>query len=163
MGALLYKVTMKIKEITQTDIPTLLELIKDLAKYEQLLNQVSANEDLLTQWIINEKKANALLLEYNHTIVGFVLYFNNFSTFLGKPGIYLEDLYIKEDYRNKGFGKQVFKYLANECIQKGYGRLEWSVLDWNEPSIQFYQKLGAVPMSDWTTYRLTESELKKLI
>ena len=163
MGALLYKVTMKIKEITQTDIPTLLELIKELAKYEQLLNQVSANEDLLTQWIINEKKANALLLEYNHTIVGFVLYFNNFSTFLGKPGIYLEDLYIKEDYRNKGFGKQVFKYLANECTQKGYGRLDWSVLDWNEPSIQFYQKLGALPMSDWTTYRLTESELKKLI
>ena len=163
MGALLYKVTMKIKEITQTDIPTLLDLIKELAKYEQLLNQVSANEDLLTQWIINEKKANALLLEYNHTIVGFVLYFNNFSTFLGKPGIYLEDLYIKEDYRNKGFGKQVFKYLANGCTQKGYGRLEWSVLDWNEPSIQFYQKLGALPMSDWTTYRLTESELKKLI
>ena len=163
MGALLYKVTMKIKEITQTDIPTLLELIKELAKYEQLLDQVSANKDLLTQWIINEKKANALLLEYNHTIVGFVLYFNNFSTFLGKPGIYLEDLYIKEDYRNKGFGKQVFKYLANECTQKGYGRLEWSVLDWNEPSIQFYQKLGALPMSDWTTYRLTESELKKLI
>ena len=114
MGALLYKVTMKIKEITQTDIPTLLELIKELAKYEQLLDQVSANEDLLTQWIINEKKANALLLEYNHTIVGFVLTFNNFSTFLGKPGIYLEDLYIKEEYRNKGFGKQVFKYLANE-------------------------------------------------
>jgi len=154
---------MKIKEITQTDIPTLLELIKDLAKYEHLLDQVSANENLLTQWIIKEKKANALLLEYNHTIVGFGLYFNNFSTFLGKPGIYLEDLYIKEEYRNKGFGKQVFTYLANECIQKGYGRLEWSVLDWNEPSIQFYQKLGAVPMSDWTTYRLTESELKKLI
>lgn len=154
---------MKIKEITQTDIPTLLELIKDLAKYEHLLDQVSANENLLSQWIINEKKANALLLEYNHTIVGFGLYFNNFSTFLGKPGIYLEDLYIKEEYRNKGFGKQVFTYLANECIQKGYGRLEWSVLDWNEPSIQFYQKLGAVPMSDWTTYRLTESELKKLI
>ncbi len=110
-----------------------------------------------------KKKANALLLEYNHTNVGFVLYFNNFSTFLGKPGIYLEDLYIKEDYRNKGFGKQVFKYLANECIQKGYGRLEWSVLNWNEPSIQFYQKLGAQPMSEWTTYRLTESELKKLI
>ena len=163
MGALLYKVTMKIKEITQTDIPTLLELIKELAKYEQLLDQVSANDNLLTQWIIKEKKANALLLEYNHTIVGFVLYFNNFSTFLGKPGIYLEDLYIKEDYRNKGFGKQVFKYLANECTQKGYGRLEWSVLDWNEPSIQFYQKLGALPMSDWTTYRLTESDLKKLI
>lgn len=163
MGALLYKVTMKIKEITQTDIPTLLELIKELAKYEKLLDQVSANENLLTQWIIKEKKANALLLEYNHMIVGFVLYFNNFSTFLGKPGIYLEDLYIKEEYRNLGFGKQVFKYLANTCIQKGYGRLEWSVLDWNEPSIQFYQKLGAVPMSDWTTYRLTEEVLKKLI
>jgi len=154
---------MKIKEITQTDIPILLELIKELAHYEKLLDQVSADEKQLAQWIIHEKKANALLLEYNHTNVGFVLYFNNFSTFLGKPGIYLEDLYIKENYRNKGFGKQVFKYLANECIQKGYGRLEWSVLNWNEPSIQFYQKLGAQPMSEWTTYRLTESELKKLI
>lgn len=154
---------MKIKEITQTDIPILLELIKELAHYEKLLDQVSADEEQLTQWIIHEKKANALLLESNHTNVGFVLYFNNFSTFLGKPGIYLEDLYIKENYRNKGFGKQVFKYLANECIQKGYGRLEWSVLNWNEPSIQFYQKLGAQPMSEWTTYRLTESELKKLI
>jgi len=154
---------MKIKEITQTDIPILLELIKELAHYEKLLDQVSADEKQLAEWIIHEKKANALLLEYNHTNVGFVLYFNNFSTFLGKPGIYLEDLYIKEDYRNKGFGKQVFKYLANECIQKGYGRLEWSVLNWNEPSIQFYQKLGAQPMSEWTTYRLTESELKKLI
>ena len=154
---------MKIKEITQTDIPILLELIKELAHYEKLLDQVRADEKQLAQWIIHEKKANALLLEYNHTNVGFVLYFNNFSTFLGKPGIYLEDLYIKEDYRNKGFGKQVFKYLANECIQKGYGRLEWSVLNWNEPSIQFYQKLGAQPMSEWTTYRLTESELKKLI
>ncbi len=154
---------MKIKEITQTDIPILLELIKELAHYEKLLDQVSADEKQLAQWIIHEKKANALLLEYNHTNVGFVLYFNNFSTFLGKPGIYLEDLYIKEDYRNKGFGKQVFKYLANECIQKGYGRLEWSVLNWNEPSIQFYQNLGAQPMSEWTTYRLTESELKKLI
>ena len=154
---------MKIKEITQTDIPILLELIRELAHYEKLLDQVSADEKQLAQWIIHEKKANALLLEYNHTNVGFVLYFNNFSTFLGKPGIYLEDLYIKENYRNKGFGKQVFKYLANECIQKGYGRLEWSVLNWNEPSIQFYQKLGAQPMSEWTTYRLTESELKKLI
>lgn len=154
---------MKIKEITQADIPILLELIKELAHYEKLLDQVRADEKQLAQWIIHEKKANALLLEYNHTNVGFVLYFNNFSTFLGKPGIYLEDLYIKEDYRNKGFGKQVFKYLANECIQKGYGRLEWSVLNWNEPSIQFYQKLGAQPMSEWTTYRLTESELKKLI
>lgn len=154
---------MKIKEITQTDIPILLELIKELAHYEKLLDQVSADEEQLTQWITHERKANALLLEYNQTNVGFVLYFNNFSTFLGKPGIYLEDIYIQEDYRNKGFGKQVFKYLANECIQKGYGRLEWSVLNWNEPSIQFYQKLGAQPMSEWTTYRLTESELKKLI
>lgn len=150
---------MKIKEITQTDIPILLELIKELAHYEKLLDQVSADEEQLTQWIIHEKKANALLLEYNQTVVGFVLYFYNFSTFLGKPGIYLEDLYIKEDYRNKGFGKQVFKYLANECIQKGYGRLEWSVLNWNEPSIQFYLKLGSQPMQEWTTYRLTEKEL----
>lgn len=150
---------MKIKEITQTDIPILLELIKELAHYEKLLDQVSADEDQLTQWIIHEKKASALLLEYNQTVVGFVLYFYNFSTFLGKPGIYLEDIYIKEDYRNKGFGKQVFKYLANECIQKGYGRLEWSVLNWNEPSIQFYLKLGSQPMQEWTTYRLTEKEL----
>lgn len=154
---------LNIKKITQTDIPELLELIKELAKYEQLLDQVYASEDLLTKWIINEEKSKALLLEYNHTIVGFVLYFNNFSTFLGKPGIYLEDLYIKEEYRNKGFGKQVFKYLANECIQNGYGRLEWSVLDWNDPSIQFYLKQGANPMQDWTTYRLNEEDLKKLI
>ena len=151
---------MKFKTVTKQDIPILLQLIKELAHYEHLLHEVCADESSLNKWIIDEKKAEALLLEVNETIIGFILYFNNFSTFLGKPGIYLEDLYIKPEYRNKGYGKLVFKHLAQICIQNGYGRLEWSVLDWNEPSIQFYQKQGAIPMSDWTVYRLSEEELK---
>lgn len=154
---------MKFKPVTKQDIPILLQLIKELAQYEHLYNEVYADEPLLHKWIIEEKKADALLLEVNETFIGFVLYFNNFSSFLGKAGIYLEDLYIKPEYRNNGYGKLVFKHLAQICIQNGYGRLEWSVLDWNEPSIQFYQKQGAIPMNDWTVYRLSEEELKNLV
>lgn len=154
---------MKFKPVTKQDIPILLQLIKELAQYEHLNNEVYADEPLLHKWIIEEKKADALLLEVNETFIGFVLYFNNFSSFLGKAGIYLEDLYIKAEYRNNGYGKLVFKHLAQICIQNGYGRLEWSVLDWNELSIQFYQKQGAIPMKDWTVYRLSEEELKNLV
>ncbi len=138
-------------------------LIQELADYENLSTEAVATEDLLTYWLFEQKKAEALILKLDVTVIGFALYFHNFSTFLGKAGLYLEDLYIKPDYRHMGYGKQVFKYLAKLALERGCGRMEWSVLDWNAPSIQFYQSLGAKFMKEWTTYRLTENELNALI
>jgi len=140
-----------------------LALIQELADYENLSTEAVATEDLLTYWLFEQKKAEALILKLDVTVIGFALYFHNFSTFLGKAGLYLEDLYIKPDYRHMGYGKQVFKYLAKLALERGCGRMEWSVLDWNAPSIQFYQSLGAKFMKEWTTYRLTENELNALI
>lgn len=138
-------------------------LIQELADYENLSTEAVATEDLLTYWLFEQKKAEALILKLDVTVIGFALYFHNFSTFLGKAGLYLEDLYIKPDYRHMGYGKQVFKYLTKLALERGCGRMEWSVLDWNAPSIQFYQSLGAKSMKEWTTYRLTENELNALI
>lgn len=154
---------MNIKQAQAEDISILLSLIQELADYEKLSNEVVANETLLQYWLFEQKRAEALLLEVDDKVIGFALYFHNFSTFLGKAGLYLEDLYIKPDYRHKGYGKQVFKHLAQLALDRGCGRMEWSVLDWNAPSIQFYQSLGAKAMNEWTTYRLTEAELKALI
>ena len=154
---------LQIRNAEVNDIPTLLALIQELADYEKLSNEVVATEDLLKHWLFEKDRAEAIILEVDQTVIGFALYFHNFSTFLGKAGLYLEDLYIKPDYRHKGYGKQVFKYLAKLTLERGCGRMEWSVLDWNAPSIQFYQSLGAKPMDEWTTYRLTENDLKALI
>ncbi len=154
---------MNIKQAQAEDVSILLSLIQELADYEKLSNEVVANETLLQYWLFEQKRAEALLLEVDDKVIGFALYFHNFSTFLGKAGLYLEDLYIKPDYRHKGYGKQVFKHLAQLALDRGCGRMEWSVLDWNAPSIQFYQSLGAKAMNEWTTYRLTEAELKALI
>jgi GNAT superfamily N-acetyltransferase len=145
------------------DIPSLLTLIQELADYEKLSKEAVASEDLLNYWLFEQKRAEALILEVDQGVIGFALYFHNFSTFLGKAGLYLEDLYIRPEYRHKGYGKQVFKYLAKLALDRGCGRMEWSVLDWNAPSIQFYQSLGAKAMHEWTTYRLTEKELNALI
>jgi GNAT superfamily N-acetyltransferase len=154
---------LQIRNAEVNDIPTLLALIQELADYEKLSNEVVATEDFLKHWLFEKDRAEALILEVDQTVIGFALYFHNFSTFLGKAGLYLEDLYIKPDYRHKGYGKQVFKYLAKLTLERGCGRMEWSVLDWNAPSIQFYQSLGAKPMDEWTTYRLVENELNALI
>ena len=152
-----------IKNAEVNDIPILITLIQELADYERLSKEAVATEDLLKHWLFEKERAEALILEVDQIVIGFALYFHNFSTFLGKAGLYLEDLYIKPDYRHKGYRKQVFKFLAKLTLERGCGRLEWSVLDWNAPSIQFYQSLGAKPMDEWTTYRLTENELNALI
>lgn len=154
---------LRIRNAHVSDIPTLLSLIQELADYEKLSKEAVATEDLLKYWLFEKERAEALILEVDQSVIGFALYFHNFSTFLGKAGLYLEDLYIKPEYRHKGYGKHVFKYLAKLTLERGCGRLEWSVLDWNAPSIQFYQSLGAKPMDEWTTYRLTENELNALL
>lgn len=147
--------TLKIRQAIETDVSTLLSLIKELADYEKLSDQVIATEASLKQSLFEMKTAEALVLEVDSVPIGFALYFYNFSTFLGKAGLYLEDLYIQPNYRHQGYGKQAFKYLAKHALERGCGRMEWSVLDWNEPSIDFYKSLGAQAMDDWTTYRLT--------
>lgn len=139
---------------TPADVGLILTFIKELAEYEQMLDDVVATEELLTEFIFRQKKAEVILGEYKNEPVCFALYFHNFSTFLGRPGIYLEDLFVKPEMRGKGFGKALLSYLSKLAIKRGCGRIEWSCLDWNEPSIQFYKQLGAKPMDEWTVYRL---------
>lgn len=127
-----------------------------------MLGQVVATEELLSEWIFEKKKAEVLIGEQNGNPIGFALFFNNFSTFLGRAGIYLEDLYISPSARGKGFGKEMLKKLAQITIERGCGRLEWSCLDWNKPSISFYLSLGAEPMDEWTVYRISGKTLSEL-
>lgn len=148
--------------IEEKEVPCILELIKDLARYEKLENEVVASEELLKEWIFEKKIAEVLIAKENNIPVGFMLFFHNFSTFLGRGGIYLEDFYVKEEYRKKGYGRLLFKRLAKIAIERNCGRLEWACLDWNTPSIAFYKALGAIPMEEWTTYRLTVPEIKKI-
>ncbi|MBR6692463.1 MAG: GNAT family N-acetyltransferase [Clostridia bacterium] len=150
---------MEIRFAQKTDVKTILEFIKELASYENLLDEVVATEELLTKWIFEKKKAEVLLLEVENKPVGFALFFHNFSTFLGKAGIYLEDLFVKKEYRGKGYGKALLKELAKIAVKRGCGRLEWSCLDWNKPSIDFYLSLSAKPMDEWTIYRLQGQDL----
>lgn len=144
------------------DTPLILRFIKDLAAYEKMSDQVVATKELLRQWIFERKKAEVIFAVVDGTEVGFALFFHNFSTFLGRAGLYLEDLFVKPEYRGKGYGKAILKELARIAIERGCGRMEWWCLDWNRPSIDFYLSLGAEPMSDWTVYRLTEDALQKL-
>lgn len=150
---------MEIRFATRKDVKTILEFIKELATYENLLGEVVATEELLTEWIFDKKKAEVLLLEVENNAVGFALFFHNFSTFLGKAGIYLEDLFVKKEHRGKGYGKALLKELAKIAVKRGCGRLEWSCLDWNKPSIDFYLSLSAKPMDEWTIYRLQGEDL----
>lgn len=138
----------------------ILYFIKELAKYEKMENEVVATKELLAKWIFDEQKANVLFIMADGKEVGFALYFNNFSTFLGRPGIYLEDLYIEPEYRHKGYGKAIFKKFKEIAKENGYGRIEWWCLDWNKKSIDFYLSLGAEAMSEWTTYRLSGDKLE---
>lgn len=146
----------------EKDVALILSFIKDLAEYEKMLEEVVATEEMLRYWLFKEKKAEVLFVMENEKEVGFALFFYNFSTFLGQAGIYLEDLFVLPEYRGKGYGKVILKQLAKLTIERGCGRLEWSCLDWNKPSIDFYLSLGATPMEEWTTYRVTGDTLKKL-
>ena len=146
----------------EKDIAVILEFIKELAEYEKMLNDVVADEKLLKEWIFDKKKAEVILAEVDGKNAGFALFFHNFSTFLGKAGIYLEDLFVKPEFRGKGIGKGLLKQLAKITVERGCGRLEWSCLDWNKPSIDFYISLDAKPMDEWTVYRLTGETLRKM-
>ena len=145
------------------DVSEIFVLIKELADYERLLDQVIATEELLEETLFGENSNVEVLLAYdeNH-ILGFALYFRTFSTFLGRPGIYLEDLFVREFARGKGIGEALLRRIARSTLEMRGGRLEWSVLDWNQPAISFYKKMGAVPLDEWTTFRLTGEKLKKL-
>lgn len=144
------------------DIPLILQFIKELADYEKMLDEVVADEATLETWIFDKQKAEVIFAVEEEKEVGFALFFHNFSTFLGRSGIYLEDLYIKPEFRGKGYGKAILKKLAAIAVERGCGRLEWWCLDWNKPSIDFYLSLGAEPMSDWTVYRIAGDTLAHL-
>ncbi len=144
------------------DSGLILDFIKELAAYEKMLDEVVATEELLQEWIFEKKKAEVIFACVGGREIGFALFFHNFSTFLGRSGIYLEDLYVMPGYRNKGYGKAILKKLAQIAVERGCGRLEWWCLDWNQPSIDFYLSLGAEPMKEWTVYRIAGDTLKKL-
>ena len=147
----------------ESDCEIILGLIKELAEYEKLSHEVVADVEILRQSLFNGRKVTEVVIaEYNGVAVGFALFFHNFSTFLGKPGIYLEDLFIKPQFRGKGIGQTLLAFLGKLAAERNYGRLEWSVLDWNEPAINFYKKFGADAMDDWTVYRISGETLDEL-
>lgn len=146
----------------ETDCGLILNFVRQLADYEKMSDQVVATEELLREWIFEKKKAEVLFVCEGSKEVGFALFFHNFSTFLGRAGIYLEDQFVLPEYRGRGYGKALLKKLSQITVERGCGRLEWSCLDWNKPSIDFYLSLGAVPMDDWTMYRLTGETLKEM-
>ena len=151
-----------IRYAQESDIPKILYFIKELAIYEEMLDDVVATEGLLREWIFEKQKAEVLLAEEDSIPVGFALFFHNFSTFLGRAGIYLEDLFVMPEHRGKGYGKALLRRLAQITMERGCGRLEWSCLDWNKPSIDFYLSLDAIPMDQWTVYRLTGETLRRM-
>lgn len=153
---------MEIRYAERKDIPLILEFIRGLAEYEKLLDEVVATEELLEEWLFDKEKAEVIFGVVDGEEVGFALFFHNFSTFLGRAGIYLEDLFVKPEFRGNGYGKGLLKELARIAVERGCGRLEWWCLDWNKPSIDFYLSLGAIPMDEWTTYRITGDTLKKM-
>lgn len=146
----------------RNDVGLILQFIRELADYEKMLFEVVADEATLEEWIFDKQKAEVIFALEGEKEVGFALYFHNFSTFLGRAGIYLEDLYVKPEYRGKGYGKAILKKLASIAVERGCGRLEWWCLDWNKPSIDFYRSLGAEPMDDWTVYRIAGETLTNL-
>ena len=152
-----------IQPAVRADVPVIFSFIKKLADYERLSHEVVATEELLRESLFGRRRTAEVALGYfKRAPVAFVLFFHNYSTFVGRPGIYIEDLYVDEAFRGRGFGSALLRYVANLAVERYCGRLEWAVLDWNEPAINFYKKLGAVPMNQWTVFRVTDDELKKL-
>jgi GNAT superfamily N-acetyltransferase len=153
----------EIRTTTAADIPVILELIRDLATYERAPDAVVATEAGLREVLFGPKpSAEVLLALEKGTAVGFAVFFHNFSTWLGRPGLYLEDLFVRPEKRGKGYGRALLERLAQIAKERGCGRMEWAVLDWNDPAIQFYRKLGATAMDEWTVFRLTEDGIAKL-
>ena len=153
----------QIKAATEQDVPVLVSFIRQLAEYERLSDQCVVTDDVLRESLFGRRRvAEAVIGYFQERPVGFALFFHNFSTFLGRPGLYLEDLFVTPEMRGRGFGKALLVHLARLARERGCGRFEWSVLDWNEPAIQFYKSLGAVPMDDWTVYRVTGGALDRL-
>lgn len=144
------------------DVALILEFIRELADYEKMLDEVVATPELLEKWIFDERKAEVVFVVEDGQEVGFALFFHNFSTFLGRAGLYLEDLYVRPEFRGKGYGKALIRELVRIAVERGCGRLEWWCLDWNKPSIDFYLSMGAEPMSDWTVYRIAGETLRRL-
>ena len=153
---------MEYRYAEENDTALILHFIRELASYEKMLDEVVADEATLKEWIFAKQKAEVIFALENGKEVGFALFFHNFSTFLGRAGIYLEDLYVMPEYRGKGYGKGLIRTLAAIAVERGCGRLEWWCLDWNRPSIDFYLSLGAEPMSDWTVYRIAGDVLTRL-
>ena len=146
----------------EADTPLILRFIRHLAEYEKMLDLVVADEALLEDQLFRKKNAEVIFAMEDGKEVGFALFFHNFSTFLGRSGLYLEDLYVFPEYRGKGYGKALLRKLASLAVDRGCGRMEWWCLDWNQPSIDFYRSLGAEPMNEWTVYRLTGETLERL-
>jgi GNAT superfamily N-acetyltransferase len=153
----------RIERATERDVPLILKLIKALAEYEKMSADVMATEEKLRASLFGPHPGAEVVIAYaDAEAVGFALFFHNYSTFLGQPGIYLEDLYVVPEQRGHGYGKRLLAHLATLAVERGCGRLEWAVLDWNEPAIGFYKKLGAKPMHDWTVFRVTGDALPRL-
>ncbi|MDD2192284.1 MAG: GNAT family N-acetyltransferase [Bacteroidales bacterium] len=152
----------RIRKANKRDTPLILNFIKDLSVYEKLPHEVSATVEILHKSLFVEKNAKVVFILEGEKEVGFALYFYNFSTFTGKKGLYLEDLFVLEEYRGKGYGKKLLAYLADIAIKEDCSRFEWIVLDWNTPSIEFYKSLKAFPLSDWTVFRLQKEDLTNL-
>ena len=153
----------EIRRARVEDVPIILQLIRDLATYERAAQEVTATEEQLVDVLFGEKPATEVLLAFEgESPVGFAVFFHNFSTWLGRPGLYLEDLFVKPEKRGKGYGRALLVELAKIARDRGCGRMEWAVLNWNEPAIKFYRALGATPMNEWTVFRLTRDEIARL-
>ena len=155
--------TVRIEPARPEDVPMILMLIRELAEFERLLHEVTATEEQVHEGLFGARpSAEVVMARIGDEVAGFALYFHNFSTFLAKPGIYLEDLYVRQKFRGQGCGEALLRHLASIALARGCGRLEWSVLDWNQRAIDFYKSLGAAPMSEWTIYRVTGDALTRL-
>lgn len=153
---------MEYRYAERKDAGLILEFIRGLAEYEKMADEVVATRELLEEWLFDKQKAEVIFALEGEKEVGFALFFHNFSTFLGRAGIYLEDLFVKPEYRGKGYGKGLLTQLGRIAVERGCGRLEWWCLDWNQPSIDFYRSMGAEPMSEWTTYRIAGETLQNM-
>lgn len=152
----------KLRKAQPEDVGLVLSFICQLAEYEKMLDQVEADEETLYHSLFVKKAAHVLIAEEDGEPVGFALYFFNFSTFVGRPGLYIEDVFIRPEYRGKGYGKAIFRHLANVALDENCGRMEWICLDWNESALRFYRSMGAVPMDEWTVQRLNDDKLREV-